>query len=130
PAFDPLAETIAKAHARGLAVHAWINVNLVSGTDIPAGRAHVVYRHPEWLMVPRQLSDDLAALDPGAPEYLGRLSRYARSRAGEIEGLYLSPAAPGSIEYTAGIVGDIVQRYAVDGVHFDYLRYPNDDFDY
>src|SRR5262249_9766377 len=54
PSFDPLAETIAKAHARGLAVHAWINVNLVAGTDVPASRAHVAYRHPEWLMVPRQ----------------------------------------------------------------------------
>ena len=130
PTFDPLAETIAKAHARGLAVHAWINVNLVSGTDVPNARTHIVYRHPEWLMVPRQLSDDLAALDPAGPEYLGRLTRYARSRSTEIEGLYLSPATPAAIEYTTSVVRDIVQRYAVDGVHFDYLRYPNDDFDY
>ena len=28
------------------------------------------------------------------------------------------------------MVADIVARYAVDGVHLDYLRYPNDDFDY
>jgi uncharacterized lipoprotein YddW (UPF0748 family) len=130
PAFDPLAEMIAKGHARGLAVHAWINVNLIAGTDVPAARAHVVYRHPEWLMVPRQIADDLATLDPAGPEYLGRLTRYARSRSPEIEGLYLSPATPGAIEYTTGIVRDIVQRYAVDGVHFDHLRYPNDDFDY
>ncbi len=130
PAFDPLADTIAKAHARGLAVHAWINVNLVSGTNVPSDRTHIVYRHPEWLMVPRQISDDLAALDPAGPEYLGRLTRYARTHTEEVEGLYLSPATPGAVEYTASVVRDIVQRYAVDGVHFDYLRYPNDDFDY
>ncbi len=130
PAFDPLAETITKAHARGLAVHAWINVNLVSGTNVPGDRAHIVYRHPEWLMVPRQISDDVAALDPAGPEYLGRLTRYARTHAAEVEGVYLSPATPGAVEYTASVVRDIVQRYAVDGVHFDYLRYPNDDFDY
>ena len=130
PAFDPLAEMIAKGHAQGLAVYAWVSVNLVAGTDVPPARTHVVYRHPEWLMVPRQIADDLAPLDPAGPEYLGRLTRYARSLAPEVEGLYLSPATPGAIEYTTGIVRDIVQRYAVDGVHFDHLRYPTDDFDY
>jgi uncharacterized lipoprotein YddW (UPF0748 family) len=44
--------------------------------------------------------------------------------------VYLSPATPGAVEYTTGIIRDIVQRYAIDGVHFDYLRYPGDDFDY
>jgi len=130
PAFDPLAVTITKGHARGLAVHAWINVNLVAGTDVPATRGHIAYRHPEWLMVPRQIADDLAALDPAGPEYLGRLTRFARARSAEIEGLYLSPATPAAVEYTTSVVRDIVQRYAVDGVHFDYLRYPSDDFDY
>jgi uncharacterized lipoprotein YddW (UPF0748 family) len=130
PNFDPLATAVSKAHQAGLAVHAWINVNLVAGTDLPTARAHVVYRHPEWLMVPRALGEDLAALDPSGPEYLGRLSRYARSQPSELEGLYLSPVMPGAIEYTRAVVRDIVQRYAVDGVHFDYVRYPNDDFDY
>ena len=39
PAFDPLAEMIAKGHAQGLAVYAWINVNLVAGSNLPAARA-------------------------------------------------------------------------------------------
>ncbi len=130
PNFDPLATALSKGHAAGLAVHAWINVNLVAGTDRPAARTHVVYRHPEWLMVPRALGEGLETLDPTGPEYLGRLSRYARSQPSELEGLYLSPVMPGAIEYTTAIVRDIVQRYAVDGVHFDYVRYPNDEFDY
>jgi uncharacterized lipoprotein YddW (UPF0748 family) len=130
PAFDPLADAVAKGHAGGLAVHAWLNVNLVAGLDVPAARAHIVYRHPEWLMVPRQIAGDLSALDSDGPEYLGRLMRYTRSQGADLEGLYLSPATPGAIEYTTGIVRDIVQRYAVDGVHFDYVRYPSDDFDY
>jgi uncharacterized lipoprotein YddW (UPF0748 family) len=130
PGFDPLAATVAAAHQAGLAVHAWINVNLVAGTDLPAARTHIVYRHPEWLMVPRALGEDLAALDPTGPEYLGRLVRHARSQPAEVEGLYLSPVTPGAIDYTKSVVRDIVQRYAVDGVHFDYVRYPNDEFDY
>ena len=130
PTFDPLATTISQAHDAGLTVHAWINVNLVAGTDLPLARTHIVYRHPEWLMVPRALGEDLAALDPSGPEYLGRLARYARSQPAELEGLYLSPVMPGAIDYTKAVVRDIVQRYAVDGVHFDYIRYPNDEFDY
>src|SRR5476649_743901 len=98
PAFDPLATTIAKAHEAGLRVHAWINVNLIaSATDLPAAREHVVYRHPEWLMVPRALADDLTSVDPHSLGYIGRLARYARSQSAEIEGLYLSPVAADSV---------------------------------
>jgi uncharacterized lipoprotein YddW (UPF0748 family) len=131
PAFDPLATTIARAHEAGLQVHAWINVNLIAGAaDLPAARDHVVYRHPEWLMVPRALADELSMVDPRSPGYLGRLARHARSQSAEIEGLYLSPVAAESIAYTTSVVRDIAQRYTVDGVHFDYIRYPTSDFDY
>ena len=64
PEFDPLARALSAAHNAGIAVHAWINVNLVSGADLPAGRNHIAYRHPEWLMVPRSLGEDFATLDP------------------------------------------------------------------
>jgi uncharacterized lipoprotein YddW (UPF0748 family) len=131
PAFDPLATTIARAHDAGLRVHAWINVNLVAGAaDLPAAREHVVYRHPEWLMVPRALAEDLSTVDPHSPGYVGRLSRYARSQSAEVEGLYLSPVSSESVAYTTSVVRDIAQRYDIDGVHLDYLRYPTADFDY
>ncbi len=130
PEFDPLARVLSAAHSAGIAVHAWINVNLVSGTDLPAGRNHIAYRHPEWLMVPRSLGEDFATLDPTGPEYLGRLIRFARNQPAVLEGLYLSPVSPGAVDYTKSVVRDIVQRYAVDGVHLDYVRYPTDEFDY
>ncbi|HMB82281.1 MAG TPA: family 10 glycosylhydrolase [Vicinamibacterales bacterium] len=131
PAFDPLADAIAKAHEAGLRVHAWINVNLIaSATDLPAAREHVVYRHPEWLMVPRALAEDLSDVDPHSPGYIGRLARYARSQSAEVEGLYLSPVSAESVTYTTSVVRDIAQRYDIDGVHFDYIRYPTSDFDY
>lgn len=130
PAFDPLETTIARAHDAGLQVHAWVNVNLVAGAgELPSGD-HVIYRHPEWLMVPRALAEDLARLDPRSPEYLGRLARYVRGRPNELEGLYLSPISELASAYTSQVVRDIVERYAIDGVHLDYVRYPNDEFDY
>lgn len=131
PAFDPLQETIARGHAAGLGVHAWVNVNLVAGAnELPASREHVVYRHPEWLMVPKAIAEDMAGVDPRSPEYLGRLARFARGNAAEVEGLYLSPIPAGAATYTAAVVRDIVERYPVDGVHLDYVRYPNEAFDY
>ena len=130
-AFDPLAVTIARAHGAGLQVLAWINVNLVaSATELPSSRDHVVYRHPEWLMVPRALADDLSRVDPRSPEYIGRLARYVRGRPTELEGLYLSPIPAAAAAHTTAVVRDIAQRYQIDGVHFDYIRYPTQDFDY
>lgn len=131
PDFDPLATTIARAHAAGLQVHAWINVNLVaSASELPAAREHVIYRHPEWLMVPRGLAADLTGVESRSPEYLGRLARYVRNQRNEVEGLYLSPISRDAADYTVAVVRDIAERYAIDGVHFDYIRYPNDEFDY
>lgn len=129
--FDPLAETLLEAHARGLRVHAWVNINLVSSaTALPPGRDHVIYEHPEWLMVPRELAPELAAIDPRSPEYLGRLARWTRANPSRVEGLYVSPLHPDANVHTAAVVADLASRYALDGVHFDYIRYPGADFDY
>jgi uncharacterized lipoprotein YddW (UPF0748 family) len=129
--FDPLAETLKEAHARGLRVHAWVNINLVSSaTALPPGRDHVIYEHPEWLMVPRELAPELAAIDPRSPEYLGRLARWTRANTARVEGLYVSPLHPDANLQTAAVVADLASRYAIDGVHFDYIRYPGADFDY
>jgi uncharacterized lipoprotein YddW (UPF0748 family) len=130
PAFDPLATTIARAHDAGLKVHAWININLVGGLDLPASRDHIVYRHPDWLMVPAALAQDLARLDVKSGEYVSRLARYARTRPTDVEGVYLSPVTQASADYTTAIVRAITRLYPVDGIHLDYIRYPGEDFDY
>lgn len=131
PAFDPLAETIAVARRAGLRVHAWVVVNLVSSAvELPASREHVVYRQPEWLMVPRELAAEMRGTDPRSPEYVGRLARWTRARSNDVEGLYISPIHPDVSKHLADVVGEIARNYAVDGVHLDYARYPSEDFDY
>ncbi len=128
--FDPLELMLATAHRAGLKVHAWVNVNLVSDATPPAAPRHVVYTHPEWLMVPRPLAADLARMNPRNAAYLRRLSEYAKARSDRVEGLFLSPVHKGAVDYTVRVIGDIVTRYAVDGIHLDYIRFPNDEFDY
>ena len=129
--FDPLASVIEAASAAGLNVHAWVNINLVSSAaDLPGAREHLVHRHPEWLMVPRDLAQELAGVDPESPAYLGKLARWTRAQPAELEGLYTSPLIPGAVEHTVSVVRDIARRYPVNGVHLDYARYPTDRFDY
>ena len=128
--FDPLELMVERAHRAGLKVHAWVNVNLVSDAEPPAARKHLVYLHPEWLMVPRPLAEDLGRMNPRDPQYLRRLSEYARARSDRVEGIFLSPIHKGAVDHVTRVIGDIVSRYNVDGVHLDYIRFPNDEFDY
>ena len=128
--FDPLATTIRLARERGLRVHAWVNVNLVSsGPELPTSREHLVYRKPDWLMVPRELAVALGRVDVRSPEYLGRLARWSRSTEG-IEGLYLSPVHEGAVDHVVAILDQLAASYELDGIHLDYVRYPGPQFDY
>ena len=129
--FDPLETVLEAGHAAGLRVHAWVNVNLISSAaDLPAAREHVVYRHAAWLMVPRDIAQELATIEPESPAYVGKLARWTRAQPNEIEGLYTSPIITEAADYTDSIVRDLAHRYAVDGIHLDYARYPSDRFDY
>ena len=130
-AFDPLASVIDAAKAAGIGVHAWVNINLISSAaDLPLAREHVIYRRPDWLMVPREIAQELAAVDPESPAYVGKLARWTRGQSSEVEGLYTSPIVPESAAHVEAVVRDLARRYALDGIHFDYARYPNDQFDY
>ena len=129
--FDPLATVLDAAHDAGLRVHAWTNINLVSSaTDLPIASAHIVHRHPEWLMVPRDLAHELARVKEESPAYLGRLARWTRSQSAGVEGLYVSPILPASANHVEAVVKDLVTRYPLDGVHLDYARYPSERFDF
>ncbi len=131
PSFDPLAHVIQQAHAAGIRVHAWIAVNLVSSAaTLPSSREHVLYRHPEWLMVPRALAVELRGVDIRSPEYVGRLARWSRANNQQVEGLYISPLHPGAAAHIADVARELVSNYELDGVHLDYVRFPSADFDY
>jgi uncharacterized lipoprotein YddW (UPF0748 family) len=81
-------------------------------------------------MVPRDIAQELAAVPVESPAYVGRLARWSRSQSADVEGLYASPVHPGAQAHVEAVVRDIASRYAVDGIHFDYARYPTDRFDY
>jgi uncharacterized lipoprotein YddW (UPF0748 family) len=93
--FDPLARLVRRAHARGLQVHAWINVLLCAPTGQPLPPGHLLRRFPGYALEP-----------PGA------------------EGVFLSPASAGAAAHLEAVVRELVGTYDLDGLHLDYIRYP------
>jgi len=131
PEFDPLAVAIEEGHRLGLAVHAWVNTHLVWGpVGPPVSPSHLVNAHPEWLAVPRVLARELHGVDPRSPRFYDALRRYAADRPETVEGIYTSPSHPEVRARMREVWRDLVARYDLDGIHFDYIRYPSAEFDY
>ncbi|MFZ0389528.1 MAG: family 10 glycosylhydrolase [Calditrichia bacterium] len=115
--FDPLGYLLQQNQHRKIRIHTWINLFYVWSSDsLPADSNHVVRRHPEWLAGP--LED---------PDFLAHYP--ASMKKANSEGLFLSPLHPRAQQYLKSVVGDLLQQYAVDGLHLDYIRYPNRNFD-
>jgi uncharacterized lipoprotein YddW (UPF0748 family) len=131
PAFDPLAYAVDAARASGLRVHVWFNTNLIASPQMmPTERTHIVHAHPEWLMVPRPLAAELGRLGPRHRRYVPKLVEWTKRNNAGVEGLYASPVTPEAAQHVERVVTDIVTRYAVSGVHLDYIRYPSNLFDH
>jgi uncharacterized lipoprotein YddW (UPF0748 family) len=110
--FDPLERIIERAHARGLEVQAWINVYLVwSAGAPPHSPLHIVNAHPDWISV----RADGRRLVEMVPEEFEEQ---------KIEGMYIAPGNPEVRKYLRDVVREIVTKYKVDGIHLDYVRYP------
>jgi uncharacterized lipoprotein YddW (UPF0748 family) len=110
--FDPLATIITEGHAAGLQIHAWMNACYVWGApQKPLSPLHVVNAHPDWLMRDAH--------------------NHVQMDGSEMcEGAYLSPANLAACQHIHDVFLDVATRYDVDGIHFDYIRYPNDGYDY
>jgi len=100
PGFDPLAVAVAAAHSRGLELHAWVNVMPGwRGAEPPANRAQLWHKRRDWFL----------------EERLGGASSYVN----------LNPCLPEVRRYLCDVCAEIATRYDVDGVHLDYVRFPD-----
>jgi len=109
PGYDPLAVAIEEAHLRGLELHAYVNAfPLWSGSRLPTSPQHLYNLHPEWVMVDQFGT----AMDPA--------SGYA----------FISPGIPQAAQHVHDVILDIAANYDVDGLHLDYIRYPDAGYSY
>jgi uncharacterized lipoprotein YddW (UPF0748 family) len=109
--YDPLGMVLKEARPRGIRVHAWLNVYLVWSGEKEPPPGHVVREHPEWV-----------AVGPEGLSMLGMSRR--RIEAAQTEGIYLEPGNGEVLRHFVGVVRELLDRYPVDGIHLDYVRYP------
>jgi len=108
PGWDPLQTALEAAHAQGIEVHAWLNAATLWRGPTPPGRSspeHIFRKHPEWKVV------------HGGGAGQGPPDPY----------VFASVAHPDFQDHLEKVLADLVERYAVDGVHLDYIRYPGKD---
>lgn len=111
PHFDALEYVLKAAHRAGLEVHAWIN-------------AMPVWRDPQPPIDSRHVFLQHGLGKSGDDDWL------THSPQGETKfpvGCFLDPGHPGAAAYLADVYLNIVRHYPVDGIHFDYIRYPETD---
>lgn len=115
---DPLDYLIKQAHPRGIKVHAWVNVYLLWSSRVyPYHRDHLLRTHPEWLDTNRR----------GAVNVKQALESFDGSQ-NRIEGLYLAPHHPEVNRHLLAVFRELAAKYPLDGIHFDYIRYPDSDY--
>ncbi|MDD6209867.1 MAG: family 10 glycosylhydrolase [Bacteroidales bacterium] len=95
PGYDPLTFVIDECHKRGMECHAWF-------VTFPVG-------------------NDLQVKQMGKQSPVKRKPKLCKRYNGE---WYLDPGEPGTADYLRSLVKEIVQKYDIDGIHFDYIRYP------
>lgn len=107
--YDPLDEVISQAHAAGLEVHAWINVNtLWNLATPPSSPDHVFNQHgPTAEGADRWLNQKF-----DGTEFIGN-------------NVYIDPGHPDAVNYIVAAAQSLVREYDVDGIHLDFIRYPD-----
>lgn len=100
--FDALASAVASGRARGIRVHAWVNVlTMWRGTEPPGDADHLWNAQPSW-----RLRDGLGRHEPLNERYV-----------------MVNPVLTNVHDHLAEVVGEIA-RYEVSGVVLDWLWLP------
>ena len=95
PYWDPMQFMIDETHKRGMEFHAWLNpYRVTTSKGEKLAPSHLFHREP-WRFV--DYADNKKYFDPGIPE---------------------------NREFIEDVVMDIINRYDVDGIHFDDYFYP------
>ncbi len=95
--FDVMAAYIKEAHARGMEVYAWVENFLVG--------QNVADKKPEWMIMSRQ--GDNFFMDSAGVKYY-----------------YMNPALPEVHHFLSELYKELIKKYDIDGIQFDYMRYP------
>ncbi|MBU2444848.1 MAG: family 10 glycosylhydrolase [Bacteroidetes bacterium] len=105
PDYDPLKFILGEARKRNFELHAWVNmIRCKIGEQYPqtSNPPHIMNRNPDWVKRYTEGNSVSYWLDPGLPEVR---------------------------EYLKNICVELTANYDIDGIHFDFIRYPGNNFD-
>jgi uncharacterized lipoprotein YddW (UPF0748 family) len=113
PGWDPLELAVRLAHERGIELHSYMNVFPAWRTQqyAPRDSGQLWWEHPDWFMADaageRMLARD-RSVPPNRPDWY----------------TFISPGVPEVQDYIASVFEEVAKNYEIDGIHFDYIRYP------
>jgi len=101
---DMLGVVIDEAHRHGIEVHPWVWVFRAGGAGDKGG---ILKEHPDWVAIgkdDRELADN--------------------------QDYWLCPSVPAARRLLLNAILELVEKYPVDGVQLDYIRFPSPDYCY
>lgn len=98
--YDPLLDLCTQGHEQGIQIYAWVVAERIASAA-PSNPEHLMNLHPDWL------TESLS----GGTFFTG-------------EGYYSDPGHPGAAEWNFNVAIDLIRHYPIDGLVFDYIRYP------
>ncbi len=112
--FDPLEYIVDKAQSKGIEVHAWINVGYVwSYEKMPSSPIHIINRYSDYRV-----------------QKNGFYPSYRDMRKSNSEGIYVALANRTIKQYYKNLVKELLNKYDIDGIQLDYIRYPGKTYIY
>ena len=109
PLWDPLSCAVEYAHQAGIQLHAWVNVYPGwANSTAPTDPSQLWNAHPDWFMV----------------------DNFNRRQRLNNHYVWLSPTHPEARQHLINLFLEIIKKYDVDGLHFDYIRYPGPGYSY
>lgn len=112
---DPLRVWLNEAHKRGMQLHPWVQVFYVGNRQVD-GPGPILEAHPDWANVQRSAlktgEDTLMTPEKPVPSTL------------EPGSYFLDPANPNVQTFLLALMDELLNRYPVDGLQLDYIRYP------
>jgi uncharacterized lipoprotein YddW (UPF0748 family) len=108
---DILAEAIAEGHRRGLSVEAWFEYGLVGGYNAyfpgTSGKGKIFDVHPDW--VAKKLDG---------------------TEANTVGHYWMAPSRPEVRQFLLELHREVAEKYDIDGIEFDRIRYSGNGYGY
>jgi uncharacterized lipoprotein YddW (UPF0748 family) len=109
PGWDPLKVAVEEAHKHNLELHPWINVYPAWRGEKPHPDPRQLWNsHREWFCVDQE----------------GNYENPSKAYCS------LSPTIPAVQDHLFQVYMEVVENYDVDGLHFDYIRFPGFGYSY